>query len=245
MQSAATALYKVGPVNGKGLGVTALSPLRRGQQVSFSFRSWTLTPLLTNSWVGLILNGRLPVQIMREAPLIDSPARLVLASPSQQAANDYFKEKVQALTPAQQDVFYSLRCACGPCRCLLPVCYLGLKLAWMRQILQIDPLLATCNLASCTWCSDWRNEQAGVPKTAYHVFRSNALPKGELMSLLGRVQLAEPLQMAELPSRQPSFYSGHGQQAQGAAVYQTICRINHSCTPNCHYSWDPQGENEV
>ena len=129
---------------------------------------------------------------MREAPLIDSPARLVLASPSQQAANDYFKEKVQALPQAQQDVFYSLRCSVWPlplpASCLID----GISCSQASLIapdltLCFSPgnVKTVCNLASCTWCSDWRNEQAGLPKTAYHVFRSNALPKGELMPCSG------------------------------------------------------------
>src|SRR5687768_10073056 len=35
---------------------------------------------------------------------------------------------------------------------------------------------------------------------------------------------------------------GSGEECSGAAVFKTIARINHSCAPNCQYSWNSVSE---
>ena len=198
---------------------------------------------------GAVQKCRLIVQIMKEAPLIESPARLVLASPSQQAANDYFKEKVQALPQAQQDVFYSLRCRTWP----LPLpdvcqtdgftcCQAGLNVS------KCDPVLAPSSQYAILLLA-LGAVTGGTSKQAYpRLLTTCSAPMpcqkvGSCPAWAHSAGRATPDGKSSVP--QPSFFSGHGQQATGAAVYQTICRINHSCTPNCHYSWEPQQENEV
>ena len=37
-----------------------------------------------------------------------------------------------------------------------------------------------------------------------------------------------------------NYEDGHGSSAvEEAAVFETICRINHSCLPSCHHEWNP------
>ena len=34
--------------------------------------------------------------------------------------------------------------------------------------------------------------------------------------------------------------AGRSKDSKGAGVFPTACRINHSCLPNCHFSWSSQ-----
>jgi hypothetical protein len=37
-----------------------------------------------------------------------------------------------------------------------------------------------------------------------------------------------------------NYEDGHGSEdVEEAAVFETICRINHSCLPSCHHEWNP------
>jgi len=128
-------------IPGKGFGCLAKIPLRRGQE------------------------------LLREKPLVESPGKLKLSSPSPEAAEKYFSDLVSNIPADKQSAFYNL--------------------------------------------SDWRSEQAGVPKQAYRIFISNALPQGR------------------------------GAEATGAGVYETLCKINHSCLPSCHFSWNSNQREEV